>query len=44
MIGDYMTKPLQGAMFMKFEDKNMGVIPDTYTGPVKVKVEQLRKA
>ena len=27
MIGSYMTKPLQGAMFRKFRDQIMGVIP-----------------
>ena len=40
----YMTKTLQCAMFRKFRDQIMGVIPDSYPGPVKVKVEQLRKA
>ena len=27
MIGDYMTKPLQGALFRKFRDLIMGVLP-----------------
>ena len=27
MIGDYMTKPLQGALFRKFRDQIMGVVP-----------------
>jgi hypothetical protein len=27
MIGDYMTKPLQGALFCKFRDLIMGVVP-----------------
>ena len=43
MIGDHKTKPLQGAMFREFREKIMGVIPDTYPGPRKVKVEKLRK-
>ena len=44
MIGDYMTKPLQGAMFVNFRDQIMGVIQAADPGPGKVKVEQLRKA
>jgi hypothetical protein len=27
MIGDYVTKPLQGALFRKFRDQTMGVTP-----------------
>ena len=27
MIGDYMTKPLQGTLFRKFRDLIMGVVP-----------------
>jgi hypothetical protein len=27
MIGDFMTKPLQGALFWKFRDQIMGVVP-----------------
>jgi hypothetical protein len=27
MIGDYMTKPTQGALFRKFRDQIMGVVP-----------------
>jgi hypothetical protein len=27
MIGDFMTKPLQGALFWKFKDQIMGVVP-----------------
>ena len=38
IIGDYMTKPLQGDMFRKFREKIMGVIPYTYLFPVKFKV------
>ena len=44
MICDYTTKTLQDAMFRKFRDQIMGVIPDAYPGLGKVKVEQLRKA
>jgi hypothetical protein len=33
MIGDYMTKPLQGDSFRKFRDLNMGVLPITATPP-----------
>ena len=33
MIGDFMTKPLQGALFCKFRDQIMGVIPDQDPGP-----------
>ena len=43
-IDNYMTKPLQGAMFRNFRDQIMGVIPAADTGPGKVKVEQLIKA
>jgi len=35
MIGDYMTKPLQGALFRKFRDQIMGVIPARDPGPGK---------
>ena len=44
MIGDYITKPLQGAMFRNFRDQIMGLIPAADQGPGKVKVEQHRKA
>jgi hypothetical protein len=27
MIADFLTKPLQGAMFCKFRDLLMGVVP-----------------
>ena len=43
IIEDYMTKQLQGTMFQKFRDQIMGVVLAADTGPVKVKVEQLRK-
>jgi hypothetical protein len=35
MIGDYATKPLQGALFRKFRDQIMGVIPARDPGPGK---------
>jgi hypothetical protein len=35
MIGDYTTKPLQGALFQKFRDKFMGVTPARDPGPGK---------
>ena len=44
MIVDYMKKLLQRDIFSEFRDQIMGVIPDAYTGPVKVKVEQLRRS
>jgi hypothetical protein len=37
MIGDYMTKPLQGALFRKFRDQIMGVVPTNDPGPGKTK-------
>ena len=46
MIGDFMTKPLQGALFRKFRYQIMVVIPAQDPGPVKsqpVKAQQ-RKA
>jgi hypothetical protein len=33
MIGDYATKPLQGAIFCKFRDQIMGVVPAQDPGP-----------
>ena len=44
MIVDYMKKLLQRDIFSEFRDQIMGVIPDAYIGPVKVKVEQLRRS
>ena len=44
MIGDYMTKPLQGDMFRNFRDQIMGVISSSDPGLGKVKVEQLKEA
>ena len=35
MIGDFMTKPLQRALFHKFRYQIMGVIPAQDTGPGK---------
>ena len=43
IIEDYTTKQLQGTMLQKFRDQIMGVVLVADTGPVKVKVEQLRK-
>ena len=37
MIGDYATKPLQGAVFKKFRDYIMGVIPVGTHEPTKSK-------
>jgi hypothetical protein len=37
MIGDYATKPLQGALFRKFRDQIMGVVPARDPGPGKSK-------
>jgi hypothetical protein len=37
MIGDYATKPLQGALFRKFRDQIMGVVPAEDPGPGKKK-------
>jgi hypothetical protein len=37
MIGEYMTKPLQGALFRKFRDQIMGVVPARDPGPGKTK-------
>jgi hypothetical protein len=35
MIGDFATKPLQGALFRKFRDQIMGVSPARDPGPGK---------
>ena len=35
MIRDFMTEPLQGALFHKFIDQIMGVIPAQDPGPGK---------
>jgi hypothetical protein len=39
MIGDFMTKPLQGALFSKFRDQIMGVVPAQDPGPGKAKTK-----
>jgi hypothetical protein len=43
MIGDFMTKPLQGALFCKFRDQIMGVVPAQDPGPEKAitKIDEL---
>jgi len=43
MIGDFMTKPLQGALFRKFRDQIMGVVPAQDPGPGKAitKIDEL---
>jgi hypothetical protein len=35
MLGDYATKPLQGALFRKFRDQIIGVTPARDPGPGK---------
>ena len=37
MIGDYATKPTQGALFCKFRDQIMGVVATQNSGPGKNK-------
>ena len=37
IIGDFMTKPTQGAAFKRFRDKLMGVTEFQYLGPGKPK-------
>jgi hypothetical protein len=39
MIGDFMTKPLQGALFWKFRDQIMGVFLAKDPGPGKAKTK-----
>jgi hypothetical protein len=39
MVGDFATKPLQGALFKKFRDIIMGVVPATSPGQGKPKQE-----
>jgi hypothetical protein len=43
MIRDFMTKPLQGALFQKFRDQIMGVVPAQDPGPAKAitKIDEL---
>ena len=40
MIGDFMTKPLQGALLRKFIDQIIGVIPTQDPGPGKSQPEK----
>jgi hypothetical protein len=42
MIGDYMTKPLQGALFRKFRDQIMGVSSAQDPGPGKAKPKEAK--
>jgi hypothetical protein len=39
MIRDFKTKPLQGALFRKFRDQIMGVVPAQDPGPGKAKTK-----
>jgi hypothetical protein len=39
MIRDFMTKPLQGALFQKFRDQILGVVPAQDPGPGKAKTK-----
>jgi hypothetical protein len=39
MIRDFMTKPLQGALFLKFRDQIMGVVLAQDPGPRKTKTK-----
>jgi hypothetical protein len=43
MIGDFMTKPIQGALFRKFRDQIMGVVPAQDPGPgnANMKIDEL---
>ena len=42
MIGEYMTKPLQGTLFRKFRDQIMGVITAVDLVSVKFELGKLR--
>jgi hypothetical protein len=42
MIGDFMTKANQGALFAKFGDQIVGVIPAKSPGPGKVKKDKMQ--
>ena len=44
MIGDFMTKPLQGALFWKFRDQIMGVIPAQDPGQGKDKKVNIKSS
>jgi hypothetical protein len=39
MIRDFMTKPLQGALFHKFRDQIKGVVPAQDPGPGKARTK-----
>jgi hypothetical protein len=39
MIGDFMTKPLQGALLQKFRDQILRVVPAQDPGPGKAKMK-----
>ena len=43
MTGDFMTKPLQGALFCRFRDHIVGVVPMQDLGPGKVKEPKVTK-
>ena len=43
MTGDFMTKPLQGALFCEFRDHIVGVVPMQDPGPGKVKEPKVIK-
>ena len=43
MVGDYMTKPLQGALFTRFRDQIMGVIPAVEPGGGKTRPKKVKK-
>ena len=40
MVSYYRSKPVQGAMFLRFRDQTMGVVPSEYPGPGKAKVSK----
>ena len=40
MIGDFMTKPIQGYLFREFRGQIMGVIPAQDPGPGKAQSEK----
>jgi hypothetical protein len=44
MIGDFMTKPLQGALFRKFRDQIMGVIQAQDPGQGKDKKVNIKSS
>jgi len=43
MTGDFVTKPLQGALFCEFRDHIVGVVPMQDPGPGKVKEPKVTK-